>query len=70
MKCRICSSSNLKSIINFGKTPLADALLKKKDLDKKELFFPLELVFCPNCSLVQITESADPKILFCNNYPY
>ena len=70
MKCRSCNNPNLISIINFGKTPLADALVKKEDIDKEEIFADLNLVFCPNCSLVQITESIDPKILFCRDYPY
>ena len=70
MECRSCGCSNLRSIINFGITPLADALVKEEDLFKEEIFAPLELIFCPNCSLIQITESVDPKILFCRNYPY
>jgi len=31
---------------------------------------PLDLVFCSNCTLVQITESVSPEILFCEDYPY
>ena len=68
--CRSCGSVNLKPIINFGKTPLADALLKKEQLEQPELLVPLSLVFCPNCSLVQIVETVDPEVLFCRNYPY
>ena len=68
--CRSCGNKDLKPIITFGKTPLADALLKKEQLDKPELLVPLSLVFCPNCSLVQITETVDPEILFCRDYPY
>ena len=68
--CRSCGNKVLKPIISFGKTPLADALLKKEQLDKPELLVPLSLVFCPNCSLVQIIETVDPKILFCRDYPY
>ena len=71
MECRICGNSKLQSIIDFGKTPLADRLLKKNELlHEKEIFVSLELMFCPKCSLVQIKESVDPEILFCNNYPY
>jgi SAM-dependent methyltransferase len=69
-ECRSCGSTNLKSIINFGRTPLADALLKKEQLEQPELLVPLSLVFCPDCSLVQIVETVDPKVLFCRNYPY
>ena len=68
--CRSCGNKNLKSIISFGKTPIADALLTKEQLNKPELLIPLSLVFCQNCSLVQIVETVDPKILFCRDYPY
>ena len=68
--CRSCGSTDLKPIISFGKTPLADALLKKEQLEQPELLVPLSLVFCPNCSLVQIVETVDPEVLFCRDYPY
>jgi SAM-dependent methyltransferase len=68
--CRACGSTRLDMIISFGKTPLADALLTKEQLAQPEIFAPLDLVFCPACSLVQITESVAPEILFCRDYPY
>jgi SAM-dependent methyltransferase len=68
--CRACGNPHLKPILSFGSTPLADALLKEEQLKTEELKVPLDLVFCPNCALVQITETVDPKILFCRDYPY
>jgi len=68
--CRSCGGTNLQMIISFGRTPLADALVWKENLDKPEIFAQLDLVFCPDCTLVQITESVDPEILFCRDYPY
>lgn len=68
--CRSCGNPDLKSILSFGSTPLADALLTEDQLKKLELTVPLDLVFCPNCALVQITETVDPRILFCRDYPY
>jgi len=68
--CRSCGNPNLKPIISFGSTPLADALLTEEQLKKPEFIVPLDLVFCPNCTLVQITETVDPEILFCRDYPY
>jgi len=35
--CQICNSKKLKKIINLGKQPLADSLLKKKISKKKKL---------------------------------
>ncbi|MGB5914519.1 MAG: methyltransferase domain-containing protein, partial [Phormidesmis sp.] len=68
--CRACAHESLLPIISFGETTLADALLTSEQLDKPEYTAPLDLVFCANCSLVQITTSVPPEILFCRNYPY
>lgn len=70
LSCRSCGNSELRPILSLGQTPLADALLTEEQLELPELIVPLDLVFCPNCSLVQITESASPEILFCRDYPY
>jgi SAM-dependent methyltransferase len=48
----------------LGKTPLANRLLTKEQLREPEPTYPLELVFCPNCALVQITETVPPEELF------
>ena len=68
--CLSCGNSELNSIISFGYTPLADNLLTKEQLDSPEYTAPLDLAFCPECSLVQITEIVPPEILFCQDYPY
>ena len=68
--CLSCGNSSLESIISFGYTALADNLLTREQLDLPEYTAPLDLVFCPECSLVQITEIVPPEILFCQDYPY
>ncbi len=55
--------------MSFGEMPLANALLSEADLDRREARFPLELVFCESCALLQITESVDPELLF-GEYAY
>ncbi len=70
ISCRACGGESLKPIISFGETTLADALLTSEQLDQSEYTAPLELVFCVDCSLVQITVSVPPEILFCRDYPY
>jgi SAM-dependent methyltransferase len=55
--------------MSFGEMPLANALLSEADLDRPEARFPLELVFCETCALLQITESVDPELLF-GEYAY
>ena len=68
--CRSCGSSDLRSILSFGATPLADALVTREGLGEPELFVPLNVAFCGSCSLVQILETVEPEILFCRSYPY
>lgn len=67
--CRSCGHAQLEPILSLGRTPLANALLTRAQLDEPEPTYPLELVFCPECTLVQITETVPPEILF-RNYVY
>ncbi len=69
-QCRSCASSGTVPILSFGRTPLADGLLTHSELGDAELTASLDLVLCPDCSLVQITETVPPEILFCRSYPY
>jgi SAM-dependent methyltransferase len=70
LTCFSCGNHNLDLIIPFGYTPLADGLLTKDQLALPEYSAPLDLVFCPDCGLVQISVSVPPEILFCQDYPY
>jgi len=62
--CRSCEAADLVSILNLGETALANALLSVAQLSEPEEKYPLELVFCRECSLVQITETVAPEKLF------
>jgi len=62
--CRSCNGRELELILSLGRTPLANALLTAEQLEEAEPTFPLELAFCPACSLVQITETVPPEQLF------
>ena len=62
--CRSCGSGDLHPVLSLGETPLANSLLTEEQLDQPEPRFPLDLVLCRNCTLVQITETVPPEILF------
>ena len=68
-QCRICSNQDLQPVLSLGYTPLANSLLTKEQLAQPEKVYPLEVVYCPHCTLVQITETVDPAELF-SNYLY
>ena len=67
--CLACGQRTLVPIMSYGDQPLANALLREVDLGRDEERFPLELVFCESCALLQITESVDPELLF-GEYAY
>ncbi len=62
--CRSCGKLDLELILSLGETPLANALLTAEQLGETEAVYPLELAFCPHCTLVQITETVPPEELF------
>jgi len=67
--CRICGSPDLGLILSLGKMPLANALVTPEQLEEPQAIYPLDLVFCGRCALVQITETVPPEELF-RNYLY
>ena len=68
--CRSCGGKNFEVFLDLGSMPLADRMLKPKQLDESEPYYPLEVAFCHDCALVQITETVDPEVLFDADYPY
>jgi SAM-dependent methyltransferase len=62
--CRSCGAAGPRLVLSLGQMPLANALLTAEQLDRPEPTYPLDLVFCPHCALVQITETVPPERLF------
>lgn len=69
-ECRSCSGTTLTDFLDLGLQPIANALLDVAQLGDTEPRFPLELAFCHDCGLVQVTETLPPDILFGHDYPY
>jgi SAM-dependent methyltransferase len=68
-RCRSCGAREPRRFLDLGQTPLADALLPSGHAVAEERF-PLAVAFCPECSLVQVTEDVSPQKLFVDNYLY
>ncbi len=68
--CRASGSSDLQPFLDLGVTPLADALVRPDAVGRPEARYPLELAFCPESALVQITEDVPADKLFVDNYLY
>ena len=66
--CRVCGSKELLSFLDFGDMPLAGDFRQKEALDGIK-FYPMDLVVCLECSLVQIPNVVSPDIIF-TDYRY
>src|SRR6266403_1898499 len=66
-KCRICNSKKLELIFSLGKQPLANNLLDS--VKGKDKTYPLELVQCTKCGLIQLNYIVPKEKLF-DNYFY
>jgi len=62
--CRACGAAELVPIMSLGALPLANALVEPDGAPGHDRRFPLDLVLCPSCALVQITETVPPERLF------
>jgi C-methyltransferase-like protein/putative zinc binding protein/methyltransferase family protein len=56
-------------VLSLGDLPLANAFVQPETQDIADERFPLELVFCRSCALVQLDETVSPDKLF-TEYPY
>ena len=63
--CRVCNSQKIEEVLDLGDQPPANSL-HKNNLDTPPLV-PLRLLFCNDCSAVQLGETVDPEYLF-NEY--
>jgi novobiocin biosynthesis protein NovU/D-mycarose 3-C-methyltransferase len=61
------STDKLLRVLNLGVQPLANDF--RKEGEARAGFAPLELLFCPNCSLAQLSVVVDPATLY-SNYSY
>ena len=64
--CALCLSNDIKKVINFGKTPLANSYLLKEN-EKSEIY-PLTLSLCRNCGHLQLNEIVNPQKMFSNYF--
>ena len=61
--CRFCGGTNLVKILDFGYVPLAGGFLEESDF-ANEKFYPLDLNFCQDCFLVQVSNVIPAEVLF------
>ncbi len=69
MRCRLCQSNRLLSVLDLGATPPCEKFLTADELDLPEPTFPLHLRVCEDCLLLQIPALITPEDTF-TEYAY
>ncbi len=70
MKCRHCGSSLRLPFLDLGSAPPSNAYLRAQDLQAPETWYPLRLLVCESCWLVQTEDHAGREQLFDADYAY
>ena len=69
-KCQICGSKDLIQVIDLGNQPLSNTLQKNsKEMEKLEKF-PINVIRCGDCTLMQIDYIVDQSKVYHPGYPY
>ncbi|EKT82735.1 methyltransferase [Rhodococcus opacus M213] len=69
MRCRLCDSDRLRSVLDLGATPPCELFLTEQGLDAPETNYPLHLRICEECLLLQVPALISPEDTF-TDYAY
>ena len=58
--CRLCGGALERTFVDLGMSPLCERFLAAEQLDVMEPYFPLHVLVCQTCFLVQLREYVSP----------
>ena len=70
MRCRHCGEPVDLVLVDLGSTPPSNSYLTEDNLRLPEPCFPLRVLVCESCWLVQTEDFADATLLFSADYAY
>jgi hypothetical protein len=68
-KCGLCGGTNLEEVLDLGSSPLT-CDMAPVGMRAVETYYPLVLLRCRDCTLVQLSVVPDPSLVFPADYPY
>jgi hypothetical protein len=68
-KCGLCDGTNLEEVLDVGSSPLT-CNMAHVGTRAVETHYPLVLLRCSDCTLVQLSVMPDPSLVFPPDYPY
>jgi SAM-dependent methyltransferase len=68
--CRFCNTELTHVFCDLNHQPPSNSFLTKAQLDEPEMTYPLKVMVCDKCWLVQLPEIAKAVDIFSDQYPY
>ena len=68
--CQVCGSSNLEEVLDLGYQPLCNEFLPANEPIRSLQFYPLNLCYCADCSLVQLDHVIPTESIFGDQFTY
>src|SRR5262245_17718167 len=68
--CQVCASPRLAQIVSLGHQPIVQQYLTQEELCEPEVVYPLALMRCGGCGLLQLSYTIEPEKVFPRHYPY
>lgn len=67
--CRSCGTPLTRTLVDLGKTPLANSYVPPQDAATPDEYYPLHARVCETCFLVQVDDVVPPEAIF-RDYAY
>ena len=67
--CRNCGAPVTRTFVDLGMSPLVQSFVRADKLDTMEPFYPLNVLICDGCKLVQLRDYVSPDSIF-TEYAY
>src|ERR1700733_4993750 len=67
--CRLCGADLARSFVDLGMSPLCESYLPAESIDAPEVFYPLNVLLCEACLLVQLPAYVSGEHIF-SDYAY
>src|SRR5271168_2432902 len=67
--CRFCGIALRRTFVDLGMSPLCETFPAASELNRGEVFYPLQVQVCENCLLVQLDQYESADKIF-TDYPY
>jgi len=69
--CRLCGAALTRNLIDLGSTPLANCYVTQDEAARgADHPYPLQVLVCDRCLLVQVGETVPPEAIFAADYAY